>query len=62
MNMSYCRFSNTLVDLEDCCGALEEGAAISWEEMRKAERMREMCERYIEAFDQYVESEDEEEF
>ena len=59
--MSYCRFHNTLIDLEDCCGALEEGERISSQEWIKATTMREVCERYIQAFDEYqcMEEEDE---
>lgn len=56
MNMSYCRFGNTLGDLEDCCWALEEFEEISSNEWIKAESMREMCERYINAFDEYKEN------
>lgn len=50
MNMSYCRFQNTLTDLEDCfdamCGVDEyyqSRADISEEEIRALERMVEMC-------------------
>jgi hypothetical protein len=31
MNMSYCKFQNTLKDLYDCCHTLRE--ARSWEEL-----------------------------
>ncbi len=29
MNMSYCRFNNTNIDLQDCIGALEDGETLS---------------------------------
>lgn len=63
-NMSYCRFHNTRVDLEDCVNALENSMKhkgtyvdedfdeISQEEIRAAKGMRDLCERYIEAFDE----------
>lgn len=63
-NMSYCRFRNTRTDLEDCVNALENSTEhkgtyvdedfdeISQEEISAAKRMRSLCERYIEAFDE----------
>lgn len=49
-NMSYCRFHNTLIDLEDCNGALldfldndEADAISSDEERRKAKQLIELC-------------------
>ena len=49
-NMSYCRFHNTLIDLEDCNGALldfldnDEAVAISSDEVRrKAKQLIELC-------------------
>jgi len=56
-NMSYCRFRNTARDLSDCVGVLEDFAndpEMSQPqngESNAAERMRELCERYIEAYD-----------
>lgn len=38
-NMSYCRFNNTKMDLEDCFDALREGATLSNEEFRKCKQM-----------------------
>ena len=59
-NMSYCRFENTYSDLNDCVNALEEivydGETISTREWRYAKRMRELCERFIEALDEIDES------
>lgn len=50
MNMSYCRFQNTLTDLEDCfdamCGVDEyyqSKADVSEEEIRALERIIELC-------------------
>ena len=60
MNMSYCRFRNTLGDLRDCVNALEEGAEMSYEERNAAQSMRDMCERYLEAYDEYQEQNNEE--
>jgi len=66
-NMSYCRFRNTELDLNDCIGALEDLADDSEmdqpqnDEINAAERMRELCERYIESYDAWksVDKEDE---
>lgn len=38
-NMSYCRFHNTLIDLNDCIGALENRDISSDEEKRSALKM-----------------------
>lgn len=63
-NMSYCRYHNTRIDLEDCVNALENSMEhkgsyfdedfdeISQEEIRAAKGMRDLCERYIKAFDE----------
>lgn len=51
-NMSYCRFHNTLSDLNDCESALDafvnndENSIESSEERRKAKQLIELC-RYI---------------
>ena len=54
-NMSYCRFENTLRDLVDCANALDrivyEGESISESEWEYAQRMKEWCERFIEAIE-----------
>jgi L-asparaginase II len=42
-NMSYCRFRNTLHDLQDCADALKEGKKLSPEEARAAKRLIEKC-------------------
>lgn len=59
-NMSYCRFRNTLNDLEDCVYALEDINLedLSQEELWAAKRMRNLCEEYIELFDSVERGED----
>lgn len=48
-NMSYCRFHNTLIDLEDCNNALidfldnDENVIESDEERRKAKQLIQLC-------------------
>ena len=60
-NMSYCRFRNTLNDLEDCVYAIEDIDLedLSQEELWAAKRMRHLCEEYIELFDSVERGEDE---
>ena len=66
-NMGYCRFNNTLSDLEDCRDALREGHISSLAEKRKAKRLLEVCREIADNFDEdYIDSihtddEDEEE-
>lgn len=66
-NMGYCRFNNTLSDLEDCRDALREGNISSLAEKRKAERLLKVCREIADNFDEdYIDSihtddEDEEE-
>ena len=38
-NMSYCRFHNTKIDLEDCLDTLREGEELSKEEYRAMKQM-----------------------
>ena len=53
-NMSYCRFENTYSDLLDCKQALDDvvydGEEISEREMRYAKKMRELCEEFLDIF------------
>lgn len=44
-NMSYCRFQNTVPDLQDCCEALDELGfeSLSSEEHRAAIRLISLC-------------------
>ena len=61
-NMSYCRFENTVGDLQDCVEALENFDAqeekgyqnLSDREKRKADEMRELCEEYLRVYDENV--------
>lgn len=56
-NMSYCRFNNTLSDLEDCRDALREGNISSLAEKRKAKRLLEVCREIADNFDKdYIDS------
>ena len=56
MNMSYCRFHNTRMDLADCVEALENFDDISEEEMLHAEMMYNLCERYMQAYIEFKEN------
>ena len=42
-NMSYCRFQNTLGDLEDCAEALFCGDELSDEESGAKDRLGQLC-------------------
>jgi hypothetical protein len=44
-NMSYCRFRNTLTDLQDCEDALHNDAALSDEEKRARDKLLKLCRR-----------------
>lgn len=63
-NMSYCRFRNTKMDLEDCVYTLSdlmynEEEPLSPEEKAAADRMYEICQEYIERYeDLYIQSEE----
>lgn len=60
-NMSYCRFENTKSDLADCVNALEriayDNESISEREWKYAKRMRDLCEQFVEEFDDIDEEE-----
>lgn len=56
-NMSYCRFQNTVLDLQDCYDALEEMGDneailkdLSSEELRSKKRLIRLCEDIINDF------------
>jgi hypothetical protein len=53
-NMSYCRYQNTAIDLEDCASAMEEEdySELSFQERMAADRMYEICQRYMSAYEQ----------
>lgn len=59
-NMSYCRFENTYSDLCDCFNAIKNGEKLSEDELYYAEKMRNLCEKFIEEFDEYEECDDNE--
>lgn len=67
MNMSYCRFHNTLLDLQQCYNALYDRDIQSEDEARYAERLISLCkdivDNYIpeDAFEIYHENIDMEE-
>ena len=64
-NMSYCRFENTLSDLEDCRDALNRCDSLSEREAGKAKALIDLCREIADNYDDdYVDSlkeEDEEE-
>jgi ribosome assembly protein YihI (activator of Der GTPase) len=49
-NMSYCRFHNTQIDLEDCLDALRDGETLSKSEFEK-------CQQLFNSFVDYLEEE-----
>ena len=57
-NMSYCRFENTYSDLNDCVSALiecvEDEELLSSREDSYAAMMRDLCEDYLEAYQEYI--------
>ena len=56
-NMSYCRFNNTVNDLEDCRDALDSGEISSQEEKKEAKRLIEICKEIADNYDDdYVDS------
>lgn len=53
MNMSYCRFSNTLDDLRDCYDAMgndDEMADLSEEEAKAKEKIIKLCQRIVDDY------------
>lgn len=56
-NMSYCRFHNTVNDLEDCKEALENENIESADEKKKAKALIQLCREIADSFDDdYVDS------
>ena len=51
--MSYCRFENTFRDLEDCVDALVDNDDLSDREANFAHRMRNLCEEYLDAYEEW---------
>lgn len=50
MNMSYCRFENTLAALYECLDALQEGKELSESEENAKEELVHLCK---EIYDEY---------
>ena len=42
-NMSYCRFSNTLSDLQDCYRVMDENPKLDEEEEKAAKKLIRLC-------------------
>lgn len=57
--MSYCRFRNTLGDLQDCLQSItEEGFEnLSFEELRAARNLYEVCREFVDECQGYIEGE-----
>ena len=61
MNMSYCRFRNTLQDLNECYSAMvdpydEDGETeLSRDEARAKEELLLLCSRIVEDFEEEIE-------
>ena len=47
-NMSYCRFENTLNDLQDCDAAMDEGEELEGREAKAKEQLVELCKEIVE--------------
>lgn len=50
-NMSYCRFENTLSDLQDCADALYEGKPLSGRERECAKELIRLCKEIADDFE-----------
>jgi hypothetical protein len=55
-NMSYCRFQNTAIDLQDCAYALDtaddfEDLDLSNDEQRACDRMYQLCQDFISSYE-----------
>lgn len=60
-NMSYCRFRNTLGDLQDCYDALLDEADRGQDEERAAKKLVSLCRNIAAEFLEWAESEEEDE-
>lgn len=54
-NMSYCRFENTVSDLQDCVYAMEENDTIADMDLNQYEsaaiqRMRDLCQEFLDSY------------
>jgi len=50
-NMSYCRFQNTLHDLEDCYENMELHKQSNKEEKEAKEKLIELCKKIVQDYD-----------
>jgi hypothetical protein len=50
-NMSYCRFENTLHDLQDCYEAMKNDRSISTSEKLYRERLIKLCKQIADNFE-----------
>lgn len=59
-NMSYCRFRNTLYDLQDCVNAIEmgeiTGEGIDRSELTALMEMRDLCEYFVEHLSEEIDT------
>lgn len=53
MNMSYCRFENTLSALMECLNHIENEEETSEREINYAKRLYETCQEFIDSCDDY---------
>lgn len=60
MNMSYCRFQNTVRDLDDCYDHINEPVS-SDEEVEARKRPVEICKDIVDEYDEECNTTDEEE-
>lgn len=52
MNMSYCRFRNTLEDLRDCYDSIDDTEDLSLEEEKARKRLIELCKQIAAEFEE----------
>lgn len=52
MNMSYCRFTNTLDDLLDCYNNIHDTDQLSEEEKKKRKRLIKLCKEIAAEFEE----------
>jgi hypothetical protein len=50
-NMPYCQFENTSWDLSSCINAIDYEELTDEREIRYADELRRLCEKYIESYD-----------
>ena len=53
MNMSYCRFQNTLYAMRECLDHIENDEDTSDMEIKNAKRLYETCKKFIDKCDNY---------